>query len=207
MPDGAEWLVFLGSAALLAVLPGPGILYVLARSLRGGRTEGVRSVLGNGVGAMAHAVGSALGLSVVLATSAQLFFVIKLLGAGYLIYLGVRALLDRGPGEPADGVRPRTGGGAFGQGVLAELLNPKTAIFFLAFLPHFVDQGGPYTPLVLLLLGTICVLLFMLADVLVALSAGTLSARLAVRPRWRTRQRIASGVTMIGLGGALAVAD
>lgn len=207
MPDGAQWLLFLGSAALLAVLPGPGILYVLARSLRGGRSEGVRSVLGNGVGAMAHAVGSALGLSAVLAASAQLLLVIKMLGAGYLVYLGIRALIDRDVGKAEEGLRTRAGRGAFAQGVLTELLNPKTTIFFLAFLPHFVDQRAPNAPLALFLLGAICVLLFMLADALVALSAGTLSARLDARPHWRRRQRTASGLGLIGLGGALAVAD
>ncbi|HET9140007.1 LysE family translocator [Actinophytocola sp.] len=205
MPTSAEWLVFLGAAVLFAVLPGPGMLYVLARSLRGGRADGVRSVLGNGIGALGHVAAAAVGLSALLAASATAFTVLKLLGAGYLIYLGVRALLDRdSAAAPPDVARANRS--AVGQGVLSELLNPKTALFFLAFLPHFVHPGPVPAPLVFALLGTIAVLLALAADLVVAVFAGGLGARLTGR-RWRTRQRVASGLTMIGLGGALALAE
>ena len=135
MPTAAEWLVFLSASALFAILPGPGVLYVLARSLRGGRSDGIRSVVGNGIGASVHVVAAAFGLSAILATSATAFTVVKLAGAAYLVYLGVRALLDRGRTEVAVAEeRPRRG--ALRQGIVVEALNPKTALFFLAFLPH-----------------------------------------------------------------------
>ena len=209
MPTSTDWLVFLGAAALFAVVPGPGILYVLARSLRGGRADGIRSTLGNGIGALAHVAAASIGLSAVLAASATLFAVVKLLGAGYLIYLGVRALLDRDHvrlGELA-GERRAATGSVLLQGVLTELLNPKTALFFLAFLPHFVHQGPVPAPLVFALLGVIAVAMALTVDLLVAVSAGGLGARLLGSPRWRGRQRVATGVTMIGLGGALALAE
>jgi threonine/homoserine/homoserine lactone efflux protein len=208
MPSAGEWLVFLGAATLFAIIPGPGILYVLARSLRGGRADGVRSVVGNGIGAVAHVAGAAVGLSALLVASATAFTVVKLLGAGYLIYLGLRALLARDEvrleavGEPR-----RPGRSVVVQGILSEVLNPKTALFFLAFLPHFVHPDQAPAPLVLALLGVIAVAMAMVVDLLVALFAGALGARLMHDRRWRTRQRLASGLTMIGLGGALALAE
>ncbi|GAB3464441.1 LysE family translocator [Actinophytocola sediminis] len=206
MPTAAEWLVFLGAAALLAVLPGPGVLYVLARSLRGGRADGVRSVIGNSIGALAHVLAAAFGLSAILAASATAFTVVKLAGAAYLVYLGVRALLDRD--EPP--VSVESGGGRRGalrQGIVVEALNPKTALFFLAFLPHFVHQEAAPAPLVFVVLGLIVVAMTAFVDLVVALFAGALSARLMGDPRWRVRERLASGLTMIGLGGALVVAE
>jgi threonine/homoserine/homoserine lactone efflux protein len=208
MPSSAEWLVFLGAATLFALIPGPGMLYVLARSLRGGRADGVRSVLGNAIGALVQMTAAAAGLSALLVASATAFTVVKLLGAGYLIYLGLRALLARDTLRlDAAGDARRPGRSVVLQGILSEVLNPKTALFFLAFLPHFVHPDTAPAPLVLALLGVIAVTMAMLADLLVAIFAGSLGARLADNPRWRTRQRLASGLTMIGLGGALALAE
>lgn len=204
MPTSTEWLVFLGAAALFALLPGPGVLYVLARSLRGGRADGVRSVIGNGIGASVHVVAAAFGLSAVLATSATAFTVLKLAGAAYLVYLGVRALFDRSPVPVAAG---GSGRGALGQGILVETLNPKTALFFLAFLPHFVHPEKAPAALVFVVLGLVVVAMTVAVDLVVAVFAGALSARLMGDPRWRVRERVASGLTMIGLGGALAVAE
>src|SRR5689334_16535064 len=124
MPTSAEWLIFLGAAALFAAVPGPGLLYVLARSLRGGRADGIRSVLGNGIGAFGHVCAAAVGLSALLAASATAFTVVKLLGAAYLVYLGVRALLDRDH-PAADEPATRRHRGAMVQGIYTELLNPK----------------------------------------------------------------------------------
>jgi threonine/homoserine/homoserine lactone efflux protein len=206
MPTSAEWLVFLSASALFAILPGPGVLYVLARSLRGGRADGVRSVVGNGIGASVHVVAAAFGLSAILATSATAFTVVKLAGAAYLVYLGVRALLDREPApvKVADGGSRR---GALRQGILVEALNPKTALFFLAFLPHFVHPESAPAPLVFVVLGLVAVAMTVVVDLVVAWFAGALSARIVGDPRWRVRERLASGLTMIGLGGALAVAE
>ncbi|PRX51268.1 threonine/homoserine/homoserine lactone efflux protein [Prauserella shujinwangii] len=209
MPTAAEWAVFLGTAALFAVTPGPGILYVLARSLRGGRGEGVRSVAGNAVGAAVHVVAAALGLSALLATSAVAFTVVKIAGACYLVYLGLQAILRRHDDAPA----PSAGRGGrwarspWTQGVLTELLNPKTALYFMALLPHFVHPETAPAPLVFLLLGLIALAMAFLADLAVALFAGGLGARLLENPRWRVRQRVAAGLTMIGLGGFVAVAE
>jgi threonine/homoserine/homoserine lactone efflux protein len=211
VPDSTQWLVFLGACALFALVPGPGILYVLARSLRGGRTAGMYSVLGNSIGALTHVCAAALGLSAVLAASATAFTVVKLAGAAYLIYLGVRALLDRDTSVQAaladvEQVK-RSRRALIGQGAVSELLNPKTALFFLAFLPHFVQPGTTHPILVFALLGTIAVTMAMAVDVLVALGAGRIGETLGKRPRWQRRQRITTGVTMIGLGGALALAE
>lgn len=204
MPTAGEWLVFLGASAVFALLPGPGVLYVLARSLRGGRADGVRSVVGNGIGASLHVVAAAVGLSAVLATSATAFTAVKLAGAAYLVYLGVRALLDRGAPVPAGAGGRR---GALRQGIVVEALNPKTALFFLAFLPHFVHPETAPAPLVLVVLGLVAVAMTVVVDLLVAVFAGSLSTRLLGDPRWRSRERVASGLTMIGLGGALALAE
>lgn len=210
MPTAQQWLLFLGSALVFSVLPGPGMLYVLARSLRGGRSEGLRSVFGNTLGATLHAVAAALGLSAILAASAQAFFVVKLVGAAYLFLLGVRTLLQRpaldSPALAGSGPAP-VSGGAFAQGVLSEVLNPKTAVYFLAILPHFVDTGSGSATLGLLVLGLVAVSVATGADVLVALAAGVIGERLARRPRLRTGQRWFSGCTLVGLGGLLAVSE
>ena len=206
MPTSAEWLVFLSASALFAILPGPGVLYVLARSLRGGRADGVRSVVGNGIGASVHVVAAAFGLSAILATSATAFTVVKLAGAAYLVYLGARALLAR-DSAPIPVVAGGSRRGALRQGIVVEALNPKTALFFLAFLPHFVHPETAPAPLVFVVLGLIAVAMTVVVDLVVAFFAGALSARIMGDPRWRVRERFASGLTMIGLGGALAVAE
>ncbi|MFD8499031.1 LysE family translocator [Amycolatopsis sp. NPDC059657] len=207
MPDFAELLVFLGTAAIFAVTPGPGILYVLARSLRGGRGEGIRSVVGNGIGASVHVVAAALGLSALLATSAVAFAVVKYAGAAYLVFLGLQAIFHRDEDGGESGSARQWARSPLIQGILTELLNPKTALYFMALLPHFVHPERAPAPLVFIVLGLIALALAMLADLLVAFFAGKLSSRLLGNARWRVRQRVASGATMIGLGGFVALAD
>ncbi|WP_216205657.1 LysE family translocator [Amycolatopsis aidingensis] len=211
MPGLTEWFVFLGTAALFAVSPGPGMLYVLARSLRGGRSEGVRSVLGNGIGACVHVVAAALGLSALLATSVVAFTVVKFAGAAYLIGLGLYLMFQRRHGQPAaedaGGTARRLARSPLLQGILSEVLNPKTALYFMALLPHFVHPERAPAALVFILLGLIAVAMAVLADLVVALFAGGIGARLRRNPRWWSRQRLASGATMIGLGGFVAVAE
>jgi threonine/homoserine/homoserine lactone efflux protein len=207
MPTSAEWLIFLGTAVLFAILPGPGIFYVLARSLRGGRAEGIQSVVGNGIGACVHVVAAAFGLSAVLATSATAFTVVKLVGAGYLVYLGVHALFTKDTTDMPE-VRPgRPDRSVIRQGALAEMLNPKTALYFLALLPHFVHPERDPAPLVFAVLGLIAVAMAVLVDLMVAIFAGYLGGKLRGNPRWRIRQRIGTGLAMIGLGGLLAFAE
>ncbi|MET0236124.1 MAG: LysE family translocator [Kibdelosporangium sp.] len=212
MPSAGEWLVFLGTATLFAIMPGPGIFYVLARSLNGGRAEGIRSVVGNGIGACVHVVAAAFGLSAVLATSATAFTVVKFVGAAYLIYLGVRALFGKDQSDiDLAGVDAGTGSGrkrsVIAQGAIAEMLNPKTALYFLALLPHFVHPERDPAPLVFTVLGLIAVAMTIVVDVIVAIFAGYVGGKLRGNPKWRIRQRIGTGLTMIGLGGLLAFAE
>jgi threonine/homoserine/homoserine lactone efflux protein len=209
MIDPHRFSLFLGAATLLAIVPGPGMLYVLARTLAGGRREGVLSSLGTFVGGLAHVLAAATGLSIVLATSATAFAVVKYAGAGYLIYLGVRMIISARINEDAEiarpaGLLPRN---PFWQGIATEVLNPKTAIFFLAFIPQFVSRvsGGVFWQF--LLLGTISVALNTSCDLVVAFAAAPIGARLKSSAVLRRRQRTATGLTLIGLGAFVAVSD
>jgi threonine/homoserine/homoserine lactone efflux protein len=206
MISSSHFFVFLTAATLLAVSPGPGMLYVLARSLRGGRRVGLASSLGTATGGMAHVVAAALGLSAVLARSANAFLIVKYAGALYLIWLGVRALLAKSPtpSETAAAVDTARAGSPFWQGVATEVLNPKTALFFLAFIPQFVMHDAPLVPQ-FLLLGALSVALNTGADVLVVIMAAPLQRRLGASALWRRRQQQASGLALIGLGGYVAV--
>ena len=149
MLDITRFFLFLTAAVLLAIAPGPGMLYVLARSLAGGKREGVLSAFGTFLGGMVHVLAAALGVSIVLAKSAVAFATVKYAGAAYLCFLGVRMILDArrektnaeetSPDAPQD-VRPARN--PLWQGVATEVLNPKTALFFLSFIPQFVDRSG-----------------------------------------------------------------
>ncbi|PZA08179.1 MULTISPECIES: LysE family translocator [unclassified Meiothermus] len=206
MPQPHAFATFLAAAVVLAATPGPGMLYVLARSLRGGRGEGIASSLGTWVGGMVHVLAAAIGISALLATSAVAFSVVKYAGAAYLVYLGVRTLLSREPHQPKVKVLG-SNWAAFRQGIVTEVLNPKTALFFLAFIPQFVDRaaGGVFWQFVLL--GSISVALNTLADVIVALLAGPLGARMNHSPRFRRGSRVTAGCTMIALGAYAAVSE
>ena len=197
-------LAFFIAAALLALTPGPGIAYVVARTVAGGRQEGLASCLGTGLGGMLHVLAAALGLSVLLAQSALAFSLMKYVGAAYLIYLGVRLLMQKPPEGDASPVSPQGVRRAFAEGILVEALNVKTALFFLAFLPQFTTPAEPLL-MQLVLLGSICVALNTLVDVMAVLGAQRLlnsGLGRAARARLMTR---ASGVTMIGLGAWLAL--
>lgn len=211
MTDLASFVLFFAAAALLAITPGPGIFYVAARTLAGGRAEGIASSIGTGLGGMVHVVAGALGVSAIVLTSAELFTVLKLAGAAYLVWLGLRTILaarkDRGSvldgGAVAPPVGPRR---AFREGVLVEALNPKTAAFFLAFVPQFVDVGAGAVALQFVVLGFLSVTLNTLADVAVAFAAGRIRSGAAARPALISRLRQASGGAMIALGLGLALA-
>jgi threonine/homoserine/homoserine lactone efflux protein len=198
-------IAFLFAAVVLAITPGPGIAYVVARTVAGGRREGLASCFGTGIGGFVHVVAAALGLSLVVAQSAVAFNVVKYLGAAYLVYLGIRLLLRKHQAlafEPVPSEGPRR---ALFEGILVEALNVKTALFFLAFLPQFVSPAEPLAPQ-LVLLGSVCVALNTLVDVIAVLTADRLlmsGAARAVRARLLTR---VSGVTMLALGAYLALA-
>ncbi len=204
MIDPHQLGLFLVAAVLLSIAPGPGMLYVLARTLHGGRREAVASILGTTVGGLAHVVAATLGLSAILLSSALAYSVLKYAGAAYLVYLGFRMIADsRQPLE----LRAAASGGShatFRQGVLTEALNPKTAIFFFTFLPQFVSPGGNAT-LQFLLLGCISVVLNSTADVVVALLAAPLARSFERHPRWRRAQQAGCGVGLVGLGAYVAV--
>ncbi|MFN0182553.1 MAG: LysE family translocator [Aquabacterium sp.] len=200
-----SFLAFLVAAVVLAVTPGPGIAYVVARTAAGGRAEGLASCIGTGIGGLLHVLAAAVGLSVLVAQSALAFSLVKYLGAAYLIYLGIRMLLRQETRFDVGTVAAQGARRALVEGVAVEALNVKTALFFLAFLPQFTSADAPLVPQ-LVLLGSICVALNTLVDVLAVLAAHRLlrsDAARAARSRMMTR---ASGLTMVGLGTWLALA-
>jgi threonine/homoserine/homoserine lactone efflux protein len=199
--------LFLTAAAVLAITPGPGVLYVMARTLAGGKQDGIASTLGTSIGGLVHVLVAAVGLSALLAASAQAFAVIKYVGAGYLIFLGVRTLLAA-PTADADAVptRSTTVRRAFVEGILTEALNVKTALFFLAFIPQFVNHHRPAAPQ-FAVLGLICVLLNTGVDLLVVLLASRLMPYLRSSPKPARIMSYGSGTVMIGLGAYLALTD
>ena len=199
------FIAFLLAATLLAITPGPGIAYVVARTVAGGRCEGIASCVGTAFGGMVHVLAAALGLTALLAQSAVAFSVVKYLGAAYLIYMGVRLLLSKSVATATPEVRASGVARALRDGALVEAMNVKTAIFFLAFLPQFVVASEPVMPQILLM-GTLCVVLNTLVDVVAVFAASLLlksSTARASREKMLTR---VSGVTMIGLGVCLATA-
>jgi len=197
-------LAFFVAALVLAVTPGPGIAYVVARTAAGGRAEGLASCIGTGLGGMLHVAGAALGLSLLLAQSATAFSVVKYVGAAYLVYLGIRLLIAKSPVVPAAVATagPRR---ALLEGVLVEALNVKTALFFLAFLSQFLVGGSPPV-LQLVVMGTVCVVLNTLVDVAAVVGAARLlSSELSAGRRARLLGGL-SGVTLVGLGVYVAAA-
>jgi threonine/homoserine/homoserine lactone efflux protein len=201
------WL-FLTASLVLAATPGPGMLYVLSRTLAGGKREGISSSLGTFLGGLVHVIAAAAGLSIVLATSAIAFSVVKYAGAGYLIYLGIRLIWNSDRDLDASGlVSAGTRGSPFLQGIFTEVLNPKTALFFLSFIPQFVPRHGSHAFSAFLVLGLISVILNTTGDLLAVMLAAPLKQLFTRSRRAQIRQRQASGVTMIALGAYVAVSD
>ncbi len=200
-----SFIAFLVAATILAITPGPGIAYVVARTVAGGRSEGLASCIGTGLGGMLHVLAAAVGLSLLVAQSAFAFTLVKYLGAAYLVFLGLRMLLRKQQDDAVQTVSAQGARRALFEGIAVEALNVKTALFFLAFLPQFVAPGEPLVPQ-LVLLGSICVALNTLVDVVAVLAAHRLLASGVARAaRARLMTRI-SGATMIGLGVFLATA-
>jgi len=207
MVDHAHFAIFVGAAVLLAIAPGPGMLYVLARSLAGGRREGLLSALGTFVGGLVHVFAAAAGVSIILAKSALAFATVKYLGAAYLCFLGVRMILDARKTQPIALSGSQRGKNPFWQGIMTEALNPKTALFFLSFIPQFVSRASGHVFLQFVVLGTFSVALNTTADVVVTLLAGPFGERIRRSVRFRRRQRTLTGAIMIGLGGYLALGE
>jgi threonine/homoserine/homoserine lactone efflux protein len=191
-------LAFFIAAIVLAVSPGPGIAYVVARTAAEGRAEGLASCLGTGLGGLVHVAAAALGLSLLLAQSAAAFSIVKYIGAAYLVFLGVRLVLSKAK-NPAKATPSGGPSRRFLEGILVETLNVKTALFFLAFLPQFVEPGSS-AALQLVLMGCVCVVLNTLVDVAAVLgSARLLKSGVTARSRALVLNR-ASGLTLVGLG-------
>jgi threonine/homoserine/homoserine lactone efflux protein len=210
MFNSTRFLLFLTAALLLAIAPGPGMLYVLARSLAGGKREGVLSALGTFQGGMVHVFAAALGVSIILAKSAVAFATVKYVGAAYLCFLGMRMIFDArrekmNAEKMPDDVKPAQN--PLWQGVATEVLNPKTALFFLSFIPQFVNRGGGHVFLQFVTLGTISVVMNTSADLIVIALAGPLGERIRSSATFRRRQRTVTGAIMIGLGTYLATSE
>jgi threonine/homoserine/homoserine lactone efflux protein len=204
IPDGSTLALFVAAALALLLVPGPAVLYIVARSVEQGRTAGLVSVVGVHLGSLVHIAAAAVGLSSLLVSSAVAFDVVKYLGAAYLVYLGVRALLTRA--EPEDlQVRPAPLGKLLRQGAVVNILNPKTALFFLAFLPQFVDPEAGYAALQIVVFGLVFVALGFVTDGAYALLAGTAGNWLRSSPVYAAAQRYVSGTVFIGLGLAAAL--
>src|SRR5262245_39800003 len=205
LPEWTSLSVFAVAALVLLLTPGPAVLYIVARSIDQGRRAGIVSMLGVHAGTLVHIAAAAAGLSAILAASATAFSVVKLLGAAYLIYLGMRRLLAAAGATAAsrrpEGRLPR----AFLDGVVVNILNPKTALFFLAFLPQFADVSRGAIGAQILGLGLLFMALGIVTDGLYALSAGTAAQWLRGRPRFLASERWISGGMYIGLGIAAAL--
>ncbi len=199
--------MFMTASLVLAATPGPGMLYVLSRTLAGGRREGILSSMGTFVGGMVHVIAAAAGLSVVLATSALAFSLVKFAGAAYLIFLGLKMLLFAERVSSADAPVGSTRQSPFIQGIWTEVLNPKTALFFLAFIPQFVSRQGSHVFAAFLVLCAISVLLNTAGDIGAVLLASPLQKLFNRSRRAQVNQRRVSGAMMVALGTYVAVSD
>jgi threonine/homoserine/homoserine lactone efflux protein len=207
MPDLTHLPLFLLASAILLLTPGPAVLYIIARSVDQGRRAGLVSVCSIEVGNFMHVIAATLGLSALLLSSAVAFTIVKYLGAAYLIYLGLRKLFTREAIQAPGNQQPQSLRRIFSQGVMVAALNPKTALFFVAFLPQFVDPSQGLIAGQMLVLGCMFVLLALISDSMYALVAGTVGqwfkgSRSAVRA-----ERYVVGSVYIGLGVTAALAD
>jgi len=202
MPDPSSLALFAAAAFALAVVPGPAVLYIVARSVDQGRGAGFVSALGIATGSLVHVTAATIGLSSLLARSATAFTVVKYAGAVYLIVLGIRRLMTREVLEEAVVRGERSRRSLFANGVVVNVLNPKTALFFLAFLPQFVDPESGSVPLEILVLGLTFTLIALASDSTWALLAGTLGGWLK-RSRWYLGvKRWVTGLVFVGLGAS-----
>lgn len=205
MIDTSSLTVFVLAALVLLATPGPAVLYIVARSVDQGRRAGIVSTLGIGTGTLIHVFAATIGVSALLAASAVAFSVVKFLGAGYLIFLGLRRIFGRGEAKDATEVRKSGLRRIFWQGFLVNLLNPKTALFFFAFLPQFVDVSLGHLPLQVVILGTLFVLMSILSDGVYAMLDGTLGQHLRRNVCFLSAERYIGGGGLIALGVTTAL--
>jgi threonine/homoserine/homoserine lactone efflux protein len=206
-PGPASLELFVGAALALLLVPGPAVLYIVGRSVEQGRRAGLVSVLGIHAATVLHVAAAALGLSAIIAASALAFGIVKYAGAAYLVWLGLRRILGRAA-VTASGGTPAHAGHArlFRDGFVVNLLNPKTALFFLAFLPQFVDPGRGHVAMQVTVLGLLFILLGAVTDSCYALAAGLAGGWLRRSRRYLAVERYVSGGLLIGLGLTAAFA-
>lgn len=205
MPTLSTLVLFSGAALLLLVIPGPAVLYIVARGTTQGRKAALVSVAGIHLGTMVHIAAAAVGLSAVIVASATAFSAVKLAGAAYLIWLGVKALRRRPHGETVTVVGTWSMRRVFADAAVLNVLNPKTAVFFLAFVPQFIDVEAGHTTIQLLVLGATFILLGLVTDSAYALAAGWVSGRLATSARVERRKDLFAGTSYLALGLITAV--
>ncbi len=204
MFDTTSLVLFMTATLALLLTPGPAVLYVVARSLKQGKMAGFVSTLGIGLGSVIHVIFAALGLSTLLVKSALAFSVVKYLGAAYLLYLGIRTLTSKTEAADMEEVDEMSHTETFRQGFVVNLLNPKTALFFLSFLPQFVDPAKGAVTMQIIILGTIFVVMAILSDSAYALVAGTAGHLISGNKSVARVQKYLSGTIYIGLGLAAA---
>jgi threonine/homoserine/homoserine lactone efflux protein len=206
MPEWSTIWLFLAAGVVLVIIPGPNVLYIVTRSVHQGRSAGVVSALGVETATLIHVAAATLGLSAILASSAMAFSIVKYAGAAYLVYLGLRTLLSRGPAERLSAPAPMELKRIFWQGFVVNALNPKTALFFLAFLPQFVDPARGAIATQTLILGCLLAILGLTNDLIYALLAGRAGEWLKASRRFQAAERWVSGTVYIGLGVTTAFA-
>ncbi len=206
IPEPHTLLLFVAAAFALLIVPGPAVLYIVGQSIHRGRSAGLVSMLGIQAGALVHVAAAALGLSSLLVSSALAFEIVKYAGAAYLVYLGFRRLLGRDAnGDVAPG-NERSLARLFRQGIVVNVLNPKTALFFFAFLPQFVDPAASAPALQIAFLGLLFVAIALVSDGAYALAAGTLGGWLRRSRGFAAAERYVSGTIFVALGAATAFA-
>lgn len=207
MPGPALLAGFIIAALVVLVTPGPGVVYVVTRSVAQGVRAGLVSAAGLSAGALVHAIAAAAGLSALLLASATAFEIVRALGACYLIWLGARMLLSRESPAGADVGDNRSLSRIFADGVIVSVLNPKIAVFFVAFLPQFVDPTRGPVPQQILFLGLLYCALALLTDGAYAMLAGRARSWLKLRARGHATMRRAAGLVYVGLGVGAALGD
>jgi threonine/homoserine/homoserine lactone efflux protein len=206
MPDGATLVVFSLAALALIVVPGPNVLYIVTRGVSGGRVVGLASACGVAAGVVVHVLAAALGLSALVASSALALGTLKYLGAVYLAYIGIRTLLHRSDAVVIRLTEERRLGRAFVQGMLTNVLNPKVTLFFLAFLPQFIDPARGSTTGQILVFGLIFFVIGLCSDSVYAVAAGSLGGWLQTRDAFWRRQRYFTGGVYLALAAVAAFA-
>jgi len=205
MLESSRLTLFIVAALVLLVTPGPAVLYIVARSIDQGRMAGIVSTLGIGLGTLVHVIAAALGVSALLVSSVLAFNIVKYVGAMYLIYLGVRRLLTREKLQQPTVIEYKRLSRIFYQGVVVNLLNPKTALFFFAFLPQFVDVARGSVAGQIMFLGIIFIMMGILSDGLYALLAGTMGNWLKGNLHFIRAERYFAGTIFIALGVTTAL--